>query len=265
MKEMPPRGQRHEAAGAAPPYVSSPTTGWPTDARCTRIWCVRPECRCARSRSVDSKRAEPVEVRARGPPGRARSPSACGRSGRARCGRSTREQVLLDVAPAQHGVSPRDAPLGDRLAQRAQRAVGLGDDDQARRCPCRGGARARRAPRAAPSASACPRPFSAFTSVPVQFPGAGCTTMPAGLSTTSSSSSSNTIASGMSSPSTVLGHVRASRRRPRLRLPRGSSPSRGGRPRARRPWRSAWPPANGRGRDGARRAGPASRRRRPQP
>ena len=47
-------------------------------------------------------------------------------------------------------------------------------------------------PRPPSSEQRAPRPLSALTSVPVQFPGAGWTTIPAGLSTTSTSSSSKT-------------------------------------------------------------------------
>ena len=57
-------------------------------------------------------------------------------------------------------------------------------------------------------ASAPPRPLSAFTSVPLQLPGAGCTTIPAGLSTTITCSSSN-----IDRERNVLGEHLARRRR----------------------------------------------------
>jgi hypothetical protein len=68
-------------------------------------------------------------------------------------------------------------------------AVGLGDDEQPRGVLVDAVDEAGRSS-PPPGASPWPRPTSALTSVPVQLPGAGWTTMPAGLSTTTISSSS---------------------------------------------------------------------------
>ena len=74
------------------------------------------------------------------------------------------------------------APMLPAHASCARRA-------ECRRSPCRAGERFRAAPRRA-SRETSRRCKSAFTTVPRHAPGAGCTTIPAGLSTASTSSSS---------------------------------------------------------------------------
>ena len=99
-------------------------------------------------------------------------------------GLSTVSSLAIEMTPAQSGVSPRDLSLREVSAEPAVRAIGLGDEQQPRRLLVESMhdplALDRRIP-----ASGSPRPLSAFTSVPLQLPGAGWTTMPAGLSTTS--------------------------------------------------------------------------------
>ena len=59
------------------------------------------------------------------------------------------------------------------------------------------------------SDSDCPRPSSAFTSVPCEFPAPACTIIPAGLLTAMTSSSSYSTSSGIASGS-ALGAARGS-------------------------------------------------------
>ena len=73
-------------------------------------------------------------------------------------------------------------------------------------CPCRCGGRSRAGrPRRCPTGVPPQWCSSALTSVPSRLPAAGWTTSPAGLSTTSRCSSSNTIVSGMSCGSLCAG------------------------------------------------------------
>ena len=134
-----------------------------------------------------------------------------------------RQPVAVQVPPAERGVPPDDlaAPASRRRAPGARGRSWR--PAAAPTSPCRAGGRSPRAPRRPARTSGPPRPFSAFTSVPVQLPGAGCTTIPAGLSTTSTSSSSYAIARGISSAD----HRPRGRRRDldddRARPPRGGS------------------------------------------
>ena len=110
-----------------------------------------------------------------------------------------RERGVAQVPPGgrQVGAAAPPAPPVRRRAPGARRRSW--PPPAARRCLGRGGARS-------PGATVPPTPArsatwwrSAFTRVPRGWPGAGCTTRPAGLSTTSSASSSWTTARGMSS------------------------------------------------------------------
>ena len=82
---------------------------------------------------------------------------------------------------------------GERLGKRRARGFAAGDDQDAPTCPCRGDGRCRRA---AASRGAASYASSAFCSVRSGFPAPGCTTRPAGLSTTRTSASSQATTSG---------------------------------------------------------------------
>src|SRR5438445_947622 len=103
--------------------------------------------------------------------------------------------ALGKVSPRERRVAALDAPLLDGTREAAVRDIGLGDEQQPRRVLVEamhdaGPALARRAP--PPLHSGGPRPPSTLTSVSSQWPGPGCTTRPAGLSSTARCSSSYT-------------------------------------------------------------------------
>ena len=172
----------------AVPYWGSPHTGWPIAARCTRIWWVRPVSsvdpqqrrgrqqaldlevgpRLARLVGVDRHQRAVAPVSARSGRRSSRSAPAGGPSTSARYSRRklprarSAPSAPVDLVVLGHDQQPRGVavePMHDPGAPRLLAA----------------GAHARRAP-----APACPS----------SGPRAGCTTTPAGLSTTSRYSSS---------------------------------------------------------------------------
>ena len=106
----------------------------------------------------------------------------------------------LEMPPDHHRVSALHPPRGDRRAQHPVRPVRLCHDQQPRRLLVEPVNDSRSVGRRLRSTSGPPRPSSALTSVPVQFPGAGWTTIPAGLSTTSRVLVLVDDLTGMSSP-----------------------------------------------------------------
>ena len=175
-----------------------------------------------------------------------------------------RDPVAVEVSPAQRRVPPDDLapPASPRRARRCARSVLATSSSPDVSLSRRWTMPSRSSPPT--SDSGPPRPLSAFTSVPLQLPGAGCTTIPAGLSTTSTSSSSNTTMSGIVLADRPRGRPAAgSRRRSARRRAAGSSPARRGpstRTLARS--RSASRPGCARGRARRRRRGRAAARRR---
>ena len=150
---------------------------------------MRPVCRCARSRSTDVEAGEPHEVRPRRP-SRTDDRHALSVSRIARDRLVHRDPVAVEVPPAQRGVPADD--LAPRCiaapSTRCARSVLATSSSPDVSLSSRWTIPSRSSPPT--SDSGPPRPLSAFTSVPLQLPGAGCTTIPAGLSTTSTSSSS---------------------------------------------------------------------------
>ena len=182
-RDVPRRPRHRRRPGRA-------TMGWPSAARCTRIWCVRPVSGARRSsvaprkRSTTSKRVTAARPR--------RVPDAHALA----LPRVTADR-LVDHAGA--GVAPRRAPR----RRSASRACVPGTAAPAPRAPaacarpaarprCRGRAGARCPGRSgSPTPASAPRRCSsAFTTVPRRAPGAGCTTMPGGLSMASRCASS---------------------------------------------------------------------------
>ena len=115
---------------------------------------------------------------------RAGLPRGDHRHAQARCAdraRSARRRCSA-AAPATPCASARYCALhlarGDRAHQRRHRGSVLRARPSARGCPCRAGARCRRAAAARAPAWRASRPLS---SVPLQLPGAGCTTRPGRL------------------------------------------------------------------------------------
>ena len=181
------RNWRGEAVAPARPYSGSPSTGWPMASRWARIWCVRP---------VSSRTRSSVVA------GSARSTSKCVIASRGssvsveRRVRTRRSRPSgASIVPAARRRAARRPARGTRASTRARRAglsaawnaLGARDDEQARTCRGPAGARC---PGRSGSSPPATRPASACASVPRRWPRAGCTTTPAGLSTTSRCSSS---------------------------------------------------------------------------
>ena len=199
-----------EAQGPACRTPDRRTTGWPIAWRWTRIWWVRPVSRRTRSSVCARQRPLELEVRHRGSRHR-RCPSraACGRAGR---GRSARRSSRVR-AGGRPSTSARYSRAMSRRGSAAFSArcdrLGLARRRAARTCRGPGGGRSPAAPRPRRR----PRgPRAPATSVPVACPRAGCTTTPAGLSTTSRCSSSQATANG--------GRAAVGRRSGRARRPR---------------------------------------------
>ena len=160
------------------------------------------------------------------------------------------------IVPRRAGGRPSTSARYSRTSSRAgelrlQRGVGrvvARHHEQARTCRGRAGARS---PARSGSSPPAARPASACASVPVRWPRAGCTTTPAGLSTTSRCSSSQATANragarrrrgaagsasatATRSPPASTWRLRAARRRPsRARRRSAAAPRRASR-RARR-------------------------------
>ena len=137
---------RANATGAFLPVAGSPTSGWPSEARCTRISMraagLEPAAQQRRdAEALDARRSACAPVGPWRPP-----PSWCGVSDDGRSARR-RRPAAGDVAGGErqvcraHGCAPA---VGDEVGLRGE---GLRDDDAARWCPCRGGGRCRRAAR----------------------------------------------------------------------------------------------------------------------
>ncbi len=137
-------------------YSGSPTTGWPTGLRCTRIWCVRPVSSRRRSRSTWAYRATTSAYGDRMAPACLhRHPLAVG--GTARDRRVDRHPVVRRMSPREGRVAPLHPPLLDRAGQAPVRLHRSWRPPAARRCPCRAGARSRGVRPPPPGDSAVPR------------------------------------------------------------------------------------------------------------
>ena len=190
------RAPRPQPRGRAkrPPYTGSPTSGYLRCARCRRIWWVRPGLEL---HSEIGMRAEALEHPVvRDAPGGRRCAPPCA-AGRCDGGRSAHRRCPRRSSPRRRSRDTRARPrargaarqCGMRLRACARRPAG-------RWCPCRADGRCRRA--AAPRGPD-PGRASAFCRVWRGLPAPGCTTRPAGLSITSTSSSSWTTSSGIAS------------------------------------------------------------------
>ena len=128
-----------------------------------------------------------ASVRAARPPGDHRHPLAvAGVPGQ----RSLDHQrAVVEVAPGQRGVRPAYPARGERRAEPPVGEIGLGHDHEARGVAVEPVHDAG-SPLGAARRASVPRATSAFTRVSSQWPGAGCTTSPAGLSMTARCSSS---------------------------------------------------------------------------
>ena len=183
------------ACGAAPAAIRRIAQQWISDRRSD----ARGSGACARFRAGTARASRPRTVRAR--------PHACARPCRLPPRPST--CVASDAGRSAHRWS---SPARDRRARApdtraspcAPRAGARGPCARAaswpppsgRSCPCRAGARCPRAAAwRAPARDAAVR----SSSVPSRLPLPGCTTRPAGLSSTTRSASSCTTASAMSS------------------------------------------------------------------
>src|SRR6266545_876757 len=171
-------------------YSRSPTTGQPMCARCTRIWCVRPVPSRTRSRSAWAKRA---------------TSAACVTAWRPPCATVMRFRSLglraigasmstgllrrcphTSAAYTRVTVRRSIAPASRRCARSLFATTSRPEVSRSSRCTMPG------RPSVDPLDSSVPRPTSTFTSESFQWPGPGCTTSPAGLSSTARCSSSKT-------------------------------------------------------------------------
>ena len=194
MRERQPRaragtGARARARPRAAVLAGRRRPGGRSPRRCARIWCVRPVS--SRTRSSVVARQRPLDLEVRAAPRAASSVSVDMRvrtrrsrpSGasivplaRRRPALDERQVLALDLAPrASRACSARVRRLASRDHHQARGVAVEPVDDPGARRDRRRRRRARRAPRRA-SPPRCPR--------------AGCTTSPAGLSTTSRCSSS---------------------------------------------------------------------------
>ena len=123
----------------------------------------------------------------------ARSTSRCGGGGRARAARRWCRCARRAGPPPAPGSARSTSRARIIALQRRVGVLGLRDHASARRCRGRGGARCPPARGRAPPPRAR---ASAWASVPVRRPAPGCTTTPAGLSTTIRCSSSRTTSNG---------------------------------------------------------------------
>ena len=216
----PPVGRARRSAGSRPrrrPDRRPP--GGPRCSRWTRIWWVRPVCSSSRSRSATPKRpTTKASVRAARPVGRDRS-SASGPAGAGRSApRSRSGSRRGGPRPAPRrcaGPGARRSPSPSRRWARSVLATTMSPEvSRSSRCTMPGRP-------SAPPDRVVPRATSAFTSVSSQWPGAGCTTRPAGLSITARCSSSKTTVSGMAAGWRVRGGswsgIRTVTRSPRAR------------------------------------------------
>jgi hypothetical protein len=152
--------------------MSSPTTGCPIEARWTRIWCVRPVCRCALSRSHAIEPGEANERPcARFPPGTddCHTLSVC--AGHGRVAASTRQLGPPSGAPRP---APHTAARIRRCASaapsfRCARSV-FATSEQPRRLLVETVDDPLAALRRSPADNSPPRPFNALTRVPRPVP-----------------------------------------------------------------------------------------------
>ena len=110
------------------PYTASPTSGWRTADRCTRIWCVRPVSRRALDERGDRVALARLDVRARDAP----AGDHGHRRARRRMARDRRvdRHRALDVAVGDRQVLALDAARRQRALQRRLRLDRACDDEQ---------------------------------------------------------------------------------------------------------------------------------------